>query len=392
MNIRKALGISKIRMSFMNRHPFVVPIVTLSVLLVFTLLVGVTYGGQVVKPADSKVVTLFVDGERTSIPTRAVDVGDFLLRLNITLDKNDVVEPATDSPILGDNFTVNIYKSRPVTVVDEDGKSVALRVADREPVAIAKKAGLTIYPEDIATVAPPDVALTTGVLGDKIIINRALPVTLSLYGTTYDIRTQARTVAELAEERKFTYDENSILPKAQTELKSGDVVFVTEAGKQIAIVEEAIPQPVKYVSSTDLFIGKQETREEGRPGKRVVVYAVAPNGTRSVLQEVIVAQPVQKLVARGAKADPTTTFGGSFDAALARLRSCEGSYSSNTGNGYYGAYQFDIRTWNNFGGYPNAAAAPPIVQDQKAQETYQRRGWQPWPACSNKLGLQDVYR
>ena len=42
-----------------------------------------------------------------------------------------------------------------------------------------------------------------------------------------------------------------------------------------------------------------------------------------------------------------------------RLRMCESSdnYSINTGNGYYGAYQFDLSTWQSVGGsgYPNQA-------------------------------------
>ena len=66
--------------------------------------------------------------------------------------------------------------------------------------------------------------------------------------------------------------------------------------------------------------------------------------------------------------------------------------TSDTGNGYYGAYQFDKSTWGNFGGYNNPAQAPADVQDQKAWETYKRRGWQPWPSCKIKMGLQDIYR
>jgi hypothetical protein len=72
-----------------------------------------------------------------------------------------------------------------------------------------------------------------------------------------------------------------------------------------------------------------------------------------------------------------------------RLRLCEAgnNYTRNSGNGYYGAYQFDIRTWNNYGGFARADLAPAEVQDAKAHETHARRGWTPWPGCARKLGL-----
>jgi hypothetical protein len=73
----------------------------------------------------------------------------------------------------------------------------------------------------------------------------------------------------------------------------------------------------------------------------------------------------------------------------AKLRLCEagGDYTRNSGNGFYGAYQFDIRTWGNYGGYARADLAPAAVQDAKAQATQAARGWKPWPACARKLGL-----
>ena len=71
-----------------------------------------------------------------------------------------------------------------------------------------------------------------------------------------------------------------------------------------------------------------------------------------------------------------------------QLRICEagGDYTRNSGNGYYGAYQYNLGTWANYGGYASPHLAPPAVQDAKARETQAARGWGPWPACARKLG------
>ena len=81
---------------------------------------------------------------------------------------------------------------------------------------------------------------------------------------------------------------------------------------------------------------------------------------------------------------------GSDSDTWSQLRECEasGDYGLNDGSGYYGAYQFDLSTWQSIGyaGYPHQAS--PAVQDEAARVLQSQRGWQPWPACSRKLGLR----
>jgi uncharacterized protein YabE (DUF348 family) len=256
---------------------------------------------------------------------------------------------------------------------------------------VAEQAGITVYPEDRLVAEVPNSFLRDGVLGEKVVIDRATPVNLNLYGSLQATRTRARTVGELLKERgvKLAKDD-TVNPTVETAVSASLQIFVTRSGIQIATVEEKIAMPVQIIEDSSLSFGAQATRQQGSPGRKTVTYEITlQNGVevgRRKIQEVTIVPPVTQIVARGPQ--------GGFGQALAQLRQCEagGRYNANTGNGYYGAYQFNASTWNGYGGYNIPSDAPPAIQDQKATETYQRRGWQPWPACSAKLGLQDAYR
>jgi peptidoglycan hydrolase-like protein with peptidoglycan-binding domain len=99
---------------------------------------------------------------------------------------------------------------------------------------------------------------------------------------------------------------------------------------------------------------------------------------------VSIAAGVMVAVGAGtASADPSAN-------AWYQLRQCESSnrYDINTGNGYYGAYQFDLATWRSVGGtgYPNQAS--PAEQDYRALILYRERGWSPW-TCAFLIGLKE---
>ena len=85
-----------------------------------------------------------------------------------------------------------------------------------------------------------------------------------------------------------------------------------------------------------------------------------------------------------------TTGGGVGDDVWAKLAQCEsgGKSETNTGNGFYGMYQFTLETWQALGGtgYPHEADA--ATQTAMAKKLQAQAGWGQWPGCADKLGLR----
>jgi hypothetical protein len=68
---------------------------------------------------------------------------------------------------------------------------------------------------------------------------------------------------------------------------------------------------------------------------------------------------------------------------LEAIAACEsgGNPGTDTGNGFYGKYQFTLQTWQSVGGTGNPAAASEAEQNQRAAVLYAREGASPWPVC-----------
>jgi hypothetical protein len=130
---------------------------------------------------------------------------------------------------------------------------------------------------------------------------------------------------------------------------------------------------------------------------------------RERLAATIAADRADRAAARQARLEQVTRERASRDAAVPRpgpvqaaapapgtadvwtkLRNCEagGNYTRNSGNGYYGAYQFSAGTWRSFGypGLPHQAS--PEMQDEAARKLQARGGWGQWPACSRRIGAR----
>lgn len=308
----------KERAKRIHKHPFIVPVITFLGLFLISAVLFVLAGAKTVGPADSHIVNLYVDGKKQVLPSRAPTVRDLLERNQISLKENDVVEPGLDAQINADNYNVNVYRSQPVTIVERtpqgEVNSKLTDSAQQAPSDIAKQAGYTVYPEDKVQMAPASDNLKDGIISQKVVIDRATPVNLNLYGNAIPTRTQAKTVGELLDEKQIKPIEgDTVTPSKDTAITPNMQVFVLSHGKQIDSREEVIPMPVETVNDPALPVGTNQVKQEGRPGKKLVTYEVElQNGKevgRKMIQEVVAEEPIKQIVNKGTKVVETRISG-----------------------------------------------------------------------------------
>lgn len=288
-----------------KRPLFSVPLATFMALLAFSVVIFlVANGGKTTfKPVNSTIVIVNHDNRQETVPTKAKTVGALLKRLDITLNPGDVVEPSQDTAIVQDNFHVNVYRAVPVTIVDGGHITYSFSAAST-PRSIAKQAGLTIYPEDNLQLAPTQNFLTDDSIGERVVIDRATPVNVNLYGTPVVLRTHATTVGDLLKTQRIKlHDGDSVQPVVSTPITAGSQIFLIHKGTQIQSVEESLPMPVQYVEDDSLTFGTTAIRQQGSLGKQVTTYQVnLQNGkevSRQIIQQVVTVQPVTQIIARG---------------------------------------------------------------------------------------------
>lgn len=300
------LHITKESIHPLKGHPLVLPVITFLGLFFITSIGLIFANGQTIGASDSRIVTVTVDGQEQTVPTRAKTVADLLKRLDVTVNDKDIVEPALTTPILEDNIKVTVQKARPVTIID-GGKVTTVLSAHKQLRTVVKTAGITLYPEDgITSQAPADITKQQPIIGDQVVVDRATPANINLYGNNIPVRTRANTVGELLKQKDIkTIPGDTIQPTVDTPITDNLQVFIVRIGKQIVTAEEVIPAPVANVDDPTLAVGATVIKEAGADGKKVVTYEVeTQNGvetSRKALQEVIAAEPVRRVVAKGTK-------------------------------------------------------------------------------------------
>ena len=285
-----------------KERPYIVPIFGL--LLGFVIVGAALLGGsgKTLRPSDAHVVFLFDKGDRIVVDTKAATVGDMINKLPLSLIAEDVVEPSLDTPIPEDNFRVNIYRARPVTVIDNGNKTVTL-TAQKSPRVVAQNAGLSLQSEDRASFVPG--SLSEGIIGEKVVVARATPIALNLYGAQLTAYTQAKTVKELLQEKQIELSGGeSVQPEENTPITPNLPVFVLRKDAKIVTAEEPVAPPEQIVNDPTLSFGTTVVRQKGAPGKKLLTYilqtdAAGKEVSRQILHEIRLQEPVPQITARG---------------------------------------------------------------------------------------------
>jgi len=306
-------------------RPYIIPLLGLVLGVLLVSIVVLAHGGsRDLRPSDSHVVFLFDNGKLQTLDTKAATVGQLTDKLPLHLIPEDVVEPSRDTRIQEDNFRINVYRARPVTIVVNGAKTVTL-TAQKSPRVVAERAGLTVYPEDKALFAEGD--LRQNVIGEQVIVEPATPVFLNLYGTPLTVHTHAKTVASLLKEKQIKLaGGDSVQPDVKTVITPNVQVFVLRSGTKIETVQEDSPPPVQVVPDASLSLGTQVVRQPGAAGKRAVTYQIqTQNGKevgRTIIQQAVIQDPVPQIVARGTVVAVT----GSHESWMAGAGISSGDY------------------------------------------------------------------
>lgn len=303
-----------------SRHPHAVPVITLSLLIVLTgaIYLAAKQTHRIHPVKDSKIVVISHDNVQQIVPTRQATVGSLLNKLHITLNQGDVVEPAKNTPINQDQFRINIYRAVPVEIIDGNNKTFTFSAATTGR-AIAQQVGVSLYPEDLADRSPVQNFVQQGSIGQQVVVDRAVPINVDLYGTKVVLRTHAKTVGELIKEKHIKLlKKDQIVPGLNTPITPNQQVSFIRTGTKVETVTEELAMPVQTINDNSLAYGTSAIRQQGAPGQQIVTYQVTLNNNvetgRQVLQKVVTKQPVTQIQVIG-----TSLSGIKGDMALAGI-------------------------------------------------------------------------
>lgn len=367
----KRKGALKLRRA--RHHVLLLPVMSGLALVVLALGVfftlRVTGTSSLLHPTSTVSVEITYDKQTKLVPTTASTVGGLLKKLDIKLYNGDTVEPSKDTGIYGENFRVNVYRGRPVVLVDGAKKIYAVSSATT-PRSIAGQVGLKVYPEDELEVEPIGNFMQNYALGKVISIKKSTPVNVNLYGEFTGMRTTAHTVGDLLTEKKISLPSgSSVFPKTSTRIKPKMQVFVTSKGQKIEVHQEKIAMPVKIVHDKSLSFGVSAVRQRGSPGERLVTYQInKKSGNKTKLQEFTSRKPVTQIVARGSAINIPSDHKSVMAAAgiskndyafVDYIVSRESGWCPTKVQGHHGHCPSYVPDIPNYGGYGMCQSTPP---------------------------------
>ena len=350
-------------------------------------------------------VTVEVDGVPHDVSGFFTTAGDALSTAGVSVGAHDLVAPASDQRVAsGDTVVVRTATEYDVTV--DGNKTTAWSTAP-----------------SISGVLAALPASASSMAADRSYTRAEMPVAET--GETIHVIADGTTTDIVASSSEGT---TAILEKAGVsagpidrvtlENKDGETTLrVARVVRGTVSTTTEIPYETEEREDAEAEEGTEKTVQEGVAGSEVTeAYqeTIDGNVTVSAVLSTTRTEPTKRVVSKGTKAQKTEDTSASSssgaassgssssgssaaapaavsgdDAAIwAAIAQCEsgGNPSINTGNGYYGMYQFSLPTWRSVGGSGLPSDASVEEQTMRARMLQQRSGWGQW-GCAYRLGL-----
>ena len=350
-------------------------------------------------------VTVEVDGVAHDVSGFFTTAGDALSTAGVSVGAHDLVAPASDQRVAsGDTVVVRTATEYDVTV--DGNQTTAWSTAP-----------------SISGVLAALPASASSMAADRSYTRAEMPVAET--GETIHVIADGATTDIVASSSEGT---TAILEKAGVsagpidrvtlENKDGETTLrVARVVRGTVSTTTEIPYETEEREDAEAEEGTEKTVQEGVAGSEVTeAYqeTIDGNVTVSAVLSTTRTEPTKRVVSKGTKAKKTedtpassssgaassgsSSSGSSAaapaavsgdDAAIwAAIAQCEsgGNPSINTGNGYYGMYQFSLPTWRSVGGSGLPSDASVEEQTMRARMLQQRSGWGQW-GCAYRLGL-----
>jgi len=234
----------------------------------------------------NKILTVFESGQKTSFKTNAKTVREALKAQKINFSKEDSVEPGLDEELTGTEYSINIYRAKPVVIEDGELKTKILTAA-QTPRQIAEKAGLNVHNEDKLAFEESGNILEDGSI-NTLKITRAKEISVDLFGKTESFRTQAKTVEDFLKEKKIVLGkDDGISVDLKTQIANGLNFRIWRNGKQTLTVEEPTDFQTETIQDANKDSGYKEIKEAGEKGTKSVTYEVEMQNGKEISRKKI---------------------------------------------------------------------------------------------------------
>jgi uncharacterized protein YabE (DUF348 family) len=340
-------------------------------------------GGAITYVAYDKSITLSIDGQTQTVHTFAGTVGAVLTADGISTGSKDVVSPAPGASA-SNNETITVRYGRPLSL-KVNGVSTTAWV--HYPTVAGALAELGVRTSGANSSAPLTAGIPrTGMSG--LVVYTLRHITFLVDGKTMQLSTTAPSVtAAMAQAGITLHNQDAPSVESASVPTDGETITINRITGTTETKQVSIPFQTTKVNDSSQYVGTTSVTTQGVDGVETVTYAVqVVNGKKQApkqISETVTTQPVNEVESVGTKALPTSASSLNWTA----LATCESgdTPSENTGNGFYGMYQFTIGTWDSLGGSGLPSDASAATQTALAEKLYTEAGSGQWPVCGHYL-------